>query len=57
MGLIGFSRQSTTGQNHIAQRKLLRDAGVERIFEDTISGSLAHRPGGRPEGGSASLGG
>ena len=45
MGLIGYSRQSTTGQNHIAQRKLLRDAGVERIFEDTISGSLAHRPG------------
>lgn len=45
MACIGYSRQSTTGQNHVAQRALLENAGVERIFEDTISGSLAHRPG------------
>ena len=44
MGLIGYSRQSTTGQNHVAHRKLLHDAGVERIYEDTASGSLVHRP-------------
>lgn len=45
MAIIGYSRQSTTGQNHVAQRKLLHEAGVERIYEDTVSGSLAHRPG------------
>ena len=43
MALIGYTRQSTTGQNHVAQRTLLGSSGVERIYEDTISGALAQR--------------
>ena len=49
MATIGYLRVSTneTRQHGRAQRKALRDAGAERIYEDQASGSKAYKD--RPE--------
>ncbi len=49
MSTVGYLRVSTneTRQTGRGQRKALRDAGVERIFEDQASGSKSFRD--RPE--------
>ncbi|MDD3597821.1 recombinase family protein [Sulfuricurvum sp.] len=43
--LIGYARVSTTDQNLTLQKEALDKAGCERIYEDTISGTRAERPG------------
>jgi DNA invertase Pin-like site-specific DNA recombinase len=43
--LIGYARVSTTDQNLALQKEALKKAGCERIYEDTISGTRAERPG------------
>jgi DNA invertase Pin-like site-specific DNA recombinase len=43
--LIGYARVSTTDQNPALQKEALEKAGCERIYEDTISGTRAERPG------------
>ncbi|MDD2358663.1 MAG: recombinase family protein [Thiovulaceae bacterium] len=43
--LIGYARVSTTDQNLSLQKEALQKAGCERIYEDTISGTRADRPG------------
>ena len=43
--LIGYARVSTTDQNLALQKEALEKAGCERIYEDTISGTRAERPG------------
>jgi DNA invertase Pin-like site-specific DNA recombinase len=49
MTVVAYLRVSTseTRQHGRAQRKALRDAGAERIYEDAASGSRAYRD--RPE--------
>ena len=42
--LIGYARVSTAGQNLALQRDALEWAGCDRIYDDTGSGSVRHRP-------------
>jgi DNA invertase Pin-like site-specific DNA recombinase len=42
---IGYARISTQDQNLMLQREALQQAGCEKIFEETISGSRDDRPG------------
>jgi len=43
--LLGYCRVSTSGQSLALQRRALAEAGVERIFEDRVSGRDESRPG------------
>ena len=45
MALIGYARVSTAEQDTALQTDALRKAGCERVFEDTVSGAKAERPG------------
>jgi len=45
MALIGYARVSTADQTATAQKDQLLSAGCDRIFEDTVSGSVTERPG------------
>jgi DNA invertase Pin-like site-specific DNA recombinase len=45
MALIGYARVSTAEQDAALQTDALNKAGCERIFEDTVSGAKADRPG------------
>lgn len=45
MALIGYARVSTAEQDTALQTDALNKAGCDRIFEDTISGAKADRPG------------
>lgn len=44
MALIGYARVSTTGQDPALQLRALTEAGVSRIYTDTISGATPQRP-------------
>ena len=45
MALIGYARVSTPEQDTALQTDALHKAGCERVFEDTVSGAKADRPG------------
>ena len=45
MALVGYARVSTADQGTALQADALRKAGCERIFDDTVSGATAERPG------------
>jgi DNA invertase Pin-like site-specific DNA recombinase len=42
--LIGYARVSTASQDLALQRDALERAGCDRIYDDTGSGSVRHRP-------------
>ncbi len=41
---IGYSRVSTSDQNHASQLDALKNAGVEQVFLDTFTGAKSSRP-------------
>lgn len=43
--LIGYARVSTVDQTLALQQDALTNAGCEKTFTDTVSGSMAERPG------------
>lgn len=43
--LIGYARVSTQDQNLDLQRDALEKAGCKKLFEDTVSGTRADKPG------------
>ena len=43
--LIGYARVSTIDQNLALQKEALKQAGCAKIYEDTMSGLRANRPG------------
>ena len=43
--LIGYARVSTFDQNSDLQKDALEKVGCEKIFTDTISGTVSQRPG------------
>ena len=43
--LIGYARVSTHDQNLALQREALHQAGCQKLFEDSMTGSRADRPG------------
>jgi len=43
--LIGYARVSTVDQNLDLQKETLKQAGCAKIYEDTMSGLRANRPG------------
>ena len=45
MALTGYARVSTAEQDTALQTDALNKAGCKRIFEDTVSGAKADRPG------------
>jgi len=45
LALIGYARVSTAEQDSALQTDALLKAGCERIFDDTVSGAKAERPG------------
>ncbi|PWV83237.1 recombinase family protein [Halomonas sp. A11-A] len=45
MALIGYARVSTAEQDAALQTDALLKEGCERIFDDTVSGAKAERPG------------
>lgn len=44
MAMVGYARVSTSDQNLDLQRDALGAAGVQRIFEETMSGASRERP-------------
>ncbi len=45
MGVVGYSRVSTTDQNLSSQLDALHLAGAERVFTDKMTGTRSDRPG------------
>lgn len=43
--LVGYARVSTADQTLALQQDALQNAGCEKIFTDTASGSTSNRPG------------
>lgn len=42
--LVGYARVSTQDQNTELQRVALKEAGCERVFDETASGAQRDRP-------------
>ncbi len=42
---VGYYRCSTSEQNPSRQKKILKDAGCEKVFSDMLSGKDRNRPG------------